>query len=51
MFRATATVDGEVVGTWTAPRGRVALDGGDPALFAEEVADVERLLSSLRRVP
>jgi hypothetical protein len=45
MFRATATVDGEVVGTWTAPRGRVVLDGGDPAVFAEEVADVERALS------
>ncbi len=45
MFRATATVDGEVVGTWTAPGGRVVLDGGDPARFAEEIADVERALS------
>jgi hypothetical protein len=45
MFRATATVDGEVVGTWTAPGGRVALDVDDPAPFAAEVADVERALA------
>jgi len=48
MFRATATVDGEVTGTWSVPGGRVRLDlaaGSDPGAFAAEAADVERLLS------
>jgi hypothetical protein len=44
MFRATAVVDGRVCGTWTVPGGRVKLelDGSvDPAVFADEVAEVE----------
>jgi hypothetical protein len=43
MIRATAVDGGAVVGTWTMPGGRVALE--PPALgaaFAEEVAAVER---------
>jgi hypothetical protein len=49
MLRAVATIDGRVAGTWTAPRGRVALEmfdaATDAAAFAGEVADVERFLS------
>jgi hypothetical protein len=46
MFRATAVDDGLVRGTWTQPRGRVALDPpGLRARFAEEVGAVEAGLS------
>lgn len=49
MVRAVATVDGRVTGTWTAPRGEVAIESLDPAVdasvFDGEVADVERFLS------
>jgi hypothetical protein len=42
MLRATAVDDGTVVGTWTLPRGRVALDPAElAAAFADEVAAVE----------
>ena len=38
MFRATAVLDGRVVGTWTRPRGRVVLDPPDLAeAFADEL--------------
>jgi hypothetical protein len=40
IIRATAVRDGAVVGTWTMPDGRVALDPPDDA-FAAEVAAVE----------
>jgi hypothetical protein len=43
ILRATATVDGRVVGTWSRPRGRVELDLFAPGTdFAPEIADVER---------
>lgn len=48
MVRATAVVDGEVVGTWTAPGGRVALEpfgslsGAVESALAAEAATVER---------
>jgi hypothetical protein len=46
MFRATALDDGAVRGTWTVPRGRVALDPPDLAAdFADEVAGVEAALT------
>ena len=38
ILRATATVDGLAVGTWSAQ----GLDVPDPSLFAAELADVER---------
>jgi hypothetical protein len=41
MIRATATVDGLAVGTWS---GR-ELDAPQPALFEDELADVERFLA------
>jgi Winged helix DNA-binding domain len=44
MVRATATVDGLVVGTWTAPGGTVHLELREAAPLADEVADVERFL-------
>jgi hypothetical protein len=49
MLRATATLDGRVVGTWTLPSGRVELDlfdaATDPAVFADERADVAGFVS------
>ena len=43
IIRATAVDDGSVVGTWTMPGGRVALDPAAPAdAFADEVRLVER---------
>ncbi|HEY4427790.1 MAG TPA: winged helix DNA-binding domain-containing protein [Solirubrobacteraceae bacterium] len=46
IIRAVATVDGEVVDTWTRPSGRVRLaDGDHAALFADEARDVERFLA------
>jgi hypothetical protein len=49
MLRATATLDGRVVGTWTLPGGRAELDlfdaATDPAVFADERADVAGFLS------
>jgi hypothetical protein len=46
MVRAVATVDGRVVGTWTAPGGNPELDlFEDAGDFAEERADVVRYLS------
>jgi hypothetical protein len=43
MIRATAVDDGAVVGTWTMPQGRVALDPPKLArAFAGEVDAVER---------
>jgi Winged helix DNA-binding domain len=42
IIRATVTVDGRVVGTWSQPRGRVELDLLEPADLDAEVADVER---------
>jgi hypothetical protein len=50
MLRATATVDGRVVGTWTLPGGRVDLDvfaqlnAEARAELAAEAEDVERFL-------
>lgn len=41
MLRATATVDGVAVGTWSTK----GLDVPDPSVFAEELADVDRFLS------
>jgi hypothetical protein len=52
MLRATATVDGRVVGTWTAPGGRVELDllepvrPADAAALQAEAADVEAFTSA-----
>ena len=52
MIRATATVDGRAVGTWTAPRGTVELDlfGRRPsararAALQSDAAAVERFLT------
>lgn len=42
IVRATATVDGIVVGTWSAQ----GLDVPDPAVFTEEAADIARFLAS-----
>jgi hypothetical protein len=45
LFHPALTVDGMVVGSWRAPASGVTLhvfDGTDPAVFADEVADVER---------
>jgi Winged helix DNA-binding domain len=42
IIRATVTVDGRVVGTWSQPRGRVELDLFEPADLEAEIADVER---------
>ena len=45
-FRATAVDDGLVVGTWTQPRGRVALAPANlRERFADEVTAVEVELS------
>jgi hypothetical protein len=52
MLRATATVDGRVVGTWTAPGGRVELDllepvrPADAAALGAEAAEVEAFTSA-----
>jgi len=52
MLRATATVDGRVVGTWTAPGGRVELDllepvrPADAAALQAEAAEVEAFTSA-----
>jgi hypothetical protein len=47
MLRAVATVGGGVVGTWTMPRGDVAIEWfGEQFDFAAEIADVGRFLSS-----
>jgi hypothetical protein len=52
MLRATATVDGRVVGTWTAPGGRVELDllepvrPADAAALQAEAAGVEAFTSA-----
>ncbi len=51
MLRATATVDGVAVGTWTLPRGTVALDlfaDADPRAFEAEAREVERFATSAR---
>jgi hypothetical protein len=51
MLRATATVDGVAVGTWTLPRGEVALDlfaAADPRALEAEARDVERFVTSAR---
>jgi hypothetical protein len=48
MVRAVAAIDGLAAGTWTAPRGRIAVEWFEAAeddRFAGEVADVERFLS------
>jgi hypothetical protein len=47
MVRATATVDGRVVGTWTLPGGEVELDlfaRAAKRAFRDEVSDVARFL-------
>ena len=52
MLRATATVDGRVVGTWRAPGGRVELDliepvrPADAAALQAEAAEVEAFTSA-----
>jgi Winged helix DNA-binding domain len=52
MLRATATVDGRVVGTWTAPGGEVHLDlfrplrPTDAAALQAEAAEVEAFTSA-----
>ncbi|HEY7619007.1 MAG TPA: winged helix DNA-binding domain-containing protein [Solirubrobacteraceae bacterium] len=54
MVRATATVDGRAVGTWTLPGGRVELDlFGRPRVaerdkLQREAADVARFLTNAR---
>jgi winged helix DNA-binding protein len=54
MLRATATVDGRAVGTWTLPGGTVDLQlfgrvsAATRADLAAEAADVERFLTSAR---
>jgi hypothetical protein len=51
MLRATATVDGVAVGTWTLRRGKVALDlfaDADPRTLDAEAGDVERFVTSAR---
>jgi hypothetical protein len=54
MVRATATVDGRAVGTWTLPGGKVALEFfGRPhaearAALQREADEVERFLTSAR---
>jgi hypothetical protein len=45
LFHPALTLDGLVVGSWRAPASGVTLhlfDDTDPAVFADEVADVER---------
>jgi hypothetical protein len=41
IIRATATIDGVAVGTWSAE----GLDVPEPATFSEEAADVARFLA------
>jgi hypothetical protein len=54
MLRATATVDGRAIGTWTLPGGRVELEffgrprAGERAALQREVEGVERFLTSAR---
>jgi hypothetical protein len=51
MVRATATVDGRVVGTWTLPGGEVERElfaRAAKRAFQEEAADVARFLTSAR---
>jgi hypothetical protein len=51
MLRATATIDGVAVGTWTLRRGKVALDlfaDADPRALAAEARAVERFATSAR---
>jgi winged helix DNA-binding protein len=51
MLRATATVDGLAVGTWTLRRGKVELDlfaDADPRTLDAEARDVERFATSAR---
>jgi hypothetical protein len=50
MFRATALVNGRVIGTWTIPSGVVTLQTAEPmtadviAILQDEAADVLRFL-------
>ena len=52
MVRATATVDGRAVGTWTLPGGKVALelfaraDAAARAALQDEAEDVARFTSA-----
>jgi uncharacterized protein YcaQ len=49
MVRATATVDGRVVGTWTLPRGEVELElfaRAAKRAFQDDAADVARFTSA-----
>jgi ADP-ribose pyrophosphatase YjhB (NUDIX family) len=54
MVRATATVDGRAIGTWTLPGGKVELDlfgrpGADAkAALQREAAEVERFVTNAR---